>query len=56
MNIFMNLKNETRMEEKKTLDVSVLSKEEKAALLAQLQTEANNDRLARRESYEKLAQ
>lgn len=54
MNIFMNLKNETRMEEKKTLDVSVLSKEEKAALLAQLQTEANNDRLARRESYEKL--
>ena len=38
----------------KKVDVSAMSKEEKAALLAQLQTEAQTDRLARRENYEAL--
>ena len=53
----MNFKNEKTMEEKtmeKKVDVSAMSKEEKAALLAQLQTEAQTDRLARRENYEAL--
>ena len=57
MNIYMNFKTEKTMEEKtmeKKVDVSAMSKEEKAALLAQLQTEARNDRLAQRETYESL--
>ncbi len=55
MRIYMNFKNEKTMEEKKkSVDVSVLSDEEKAALLAQLQGEMKADRLAKRESYEAL--
>ncbi len=53
--IYINFKNEKKMEEtKKNVDVSAMSKEEKAALLAQLQNEAQSDRQARRESYEAL--
>ena len=57
MEVYINFKNEKTMEEKtmeKKVDVSAMSKEEKAALLAQLQTEAQTDRLARRENYEAL--
>ncbi len=55
MTIYMNLKKEETMEEKKQgMDLSVLSKEEKAALLAQLQTEVQADRVSRRETYETL--
>ena len=57
MEVYINFKNEKTMEEttmEKKVDVSAMSKEEKAALLAQLQTEAQTDRLARRENYEAL--
>ena len=51
----MNLKKEEKMEEKKqSVDLSSMSAEEKAALLAQLQSEAQTNRLSRREAYEAL--
>lgn len=42
------------MEEKKNVDIKSMSKEERAALLAQLQQEEKDDRIARRETYEAL--
>lgn len=52
----MNLKNEKTMEETKNkrVDLSQMSAEEKARLLAELQTETQRDRLSRRETYEGL--
>lgn len=55
MTLYMNLKKEEKMEEKKqSVDLSSMSAEEKAALLAQLQSEAQTNRLSRREAYEAL--
>jgi hypothetical protein len=56
MKIYMNLKKEKTMEDKtnKRVDLSKMSAEEKAALLAELQTETQRDRLSRRETYEGL--
>jgi hypothetical protein len=56
MKIYMNLKKEKTMEEKtnKRVDLSQMSAEEKARLLAELQTETQRDRLNRRETYEGL--
>ena len=55
MTLYMNLKKEEKMEEKKqSVDLSAMSAEEKAALLAQLQSEAQTNRLSRREAYEAL--
>ena len=56
MKIYMNFKNEKTMEETKTkrVDLSQMSAEEKARLLAELQTETQRDRLSRREAYEGL--
>ena len=55
MTLYMNLKKEEKMEEKKqSVDLSAMSAEEKAALLAQLQSEAQTNRLSRREAYESL--
>lgn len=54
MTIYITFKNEKTMEERTKVDVSAMSKEEKSALLAQLQAEEKSDRLARRESYESL--
>ena len=53
--IITNLKNK-KMEEvkKQNVDVKSMSKEERNALLAQLQQEEKNDRIARRETYEAL--
>lgn len=42
------------MEEVKNVDVKSMSREERAALLAQLQQEDKDDRIARRETYESL--
>lgn len=39
---------------KQRVDVKSMSKEERAALLAQLQQEEKDDRIARRETYEAL--
>lgn len=55
MTLYMNLKKKEKMEEKKqSVDLSAMSAEEKAALLAQLQSEAQTNRLSRREAYESL--
>ena len=55
MTLYMNLKKEEKMEEKKqSVDLSAMSAEEKAALLAQLQSEEQTNRLSRREAYEAL--
>ena len=48
------MSNETTKQNENSNLLNGLSREERAALLAQLQTEEKNDRLAKRESYEAL--
>ena len=48
------MSNETTKQNENSNLLNVLSREERAALLAQLQAEEKNDRLAKRESYEAL--
>ena len=51
----MNIQNDLNMEKNnQSVDVKSLSKEQRAALMAQLQQEEKEDRIARRETYEAL--
>ena len=50
----METNNKTTKQNENSNLLNGLSREERAALLAQLQTEEKNDRLAKRESYEAL--
>lgn len=51
----MNIQNDLNMEKNnQSVDIKSLSKEQRAALMAQLQQEEKEDRIARRETYEAL--
>lgn len=51
----INIQNDLNMEKNnQSVDIKSLSKEQRAALMAQLQQEEKEDRIARRETYEAL--